>query len=96
MLRIWCNSVMGGVKGMTTDAERQRKHRSKRGADGWKWIAIQISPPAYSALGRLTAFWSLSRRETIEKILMAEDLKTLRSFSNPEKRQAYMELGKTK
>lgn len=79
---------------MLSDAERQRRHRSKRGADGWKWVAIQISPPAYSALGRLAALWSLSRRETIEKILMAEDLKILRSFSDPLKRDAYMKGGR--
>ena len=73
-----------------TDAERQRKHRSRRQAQGWRWIAIQLPIPAFHALERLAAFWRLSRRGTIEKVLMAEDLKILRSFSDPEQRQDYM------
>jgi hypothetical protein len=56
-------------------------------------MAIQLPIPAFHALERLAAFWKLSRRGTIEKVLMAEDLKMIRSFGGPEKRRAYMEGG---
>ena len=67
-----------------TAAERQKEYRASRqlaGENGERRIAAYVSTRAALALNRLSSSYGVTKRELLEKLLIAEEDKVLRGLN---------------